>query len=209
MPASPSERADAKKIALDIRCRVCEEILMALLQRSKTGSGPYQLDEDWIMEQLFNKPEEDLPLLYTYDAGALNDQERFVSAHRKGCNKHFKEELVQKGWQVVMCKGQPRHCLEKSEHVPSRSDAETFSMEKDAIFYACQDTLGEHGEEIASNLAELQQVVGDMSKQQVQKAIAAQCRKTAKCIDRNEVTGKKKAKAQTKSVENRGRAEEL
>lgn len=202
MPASPAERVTAKKVALDIKCDVCQEVLTAVLERYKKDFK-YQFNEDLIMEELFNKPEEELPLLYTTDVGALNNQERYVSAHRKGCNKHFKEEVIQKGWQVAFCKGKETHCLKNSRITPDRIDVETYSMEKEAIFYACEETVSKYGEEIVTNLVEFQQLVGDMSKHQLQKAVASQCRKTAKCLDRHESLGKDKMKTK------RGKNDEL
>merc|ERR1712146_221735 len=112
--------------------------------------GAESYTEDHIQDQLDG--EMDGPPEPSYNA-----QDARVNANRKGCNKHFKDELLLKGHQIRNCKdiasetdgkkgtGNKTYCLEKSPSLPSERDVDTYSVRNEALFYACESTIARHG----------------------------------------------------------------
>merc|ERR1711904_32325 len=102
---------------MDVRCEACEAMLQGLLGKAESYT------EDHIMDQLDG--EMDGP-----PAPADNAQEARVNANRKGCNKHFKDELLLKGHAIRNCKDiagdaeavTKKHCLEKLPNQPTERD---------------------------------------------------------------------------------------
>merc|ERR1712151_246613 len=81
-----------------------------------------------------------------------------VNAHRKGCNKHFKDELLLKGWSVGACPppeegmfgkhATAEWCPQTVGIKPEEYEVDSFSKRNEAAFYACEHTIGKYGHEI-------------------------------------------------------------
>jgi len=159
-PPDDEDRMDALKMSEDVKCVTCETILHRLMKQVESNS------EDHIMDALDGEPAEEP--VETGDA-----QEDRVNKNRRGCNKHFKDEVLLRGYLVRQCpavtvtvgsdednanKDPPKPkawCLENvgSGEVKSR-DVETYSTRSEAVFYACENTIARYGHEIARFLAD-------------------------------------------------------
>lgn len=85
-----NEQYETLRLGADLRCDVCNTIVRNLMQRAESHS------EDHIMDQLEGVPSK-LPEI-------TNDvQENRVNKARRGCNKHFKDEVLLKGYFVWRC----------------------------------------------------------------------------------------------------------
>lgn len=89
-PPDDEDREEALEMALDTRCDTCEALLTSLMKRVESYS------EDHILDQLEGVPME-MPL------PTDDPQVNRVNAQRKGCNKHFKDELLYRGYYVKRC----------------------------------------------------------------------------------------------------------
>lgn len=159
-PPDDEDRMEALKMSEDVKCATCETILHRLMKRVESNS------EDHIMDALDGEYAEEP--VETGDA-----QEDRVNKNRRGCNKHFKDEVLLRGYLVRQCpavtvtvatdqdtadKDPPKPkawCLENvgNGKVESR-EVETYSTRSEAVFYACENTIARHGHEIASFLAD-------------------------------------------------------
>merc|ERR1719217_1249499 len=86
----PSEfdMEEAYKVADILRCDVCETILQSLLGKAEN------LADDAIADVLEGNTD------YAPTGEKVRDQ---MLQHKKGCNKHFKDELISQGWVLKMC----------------------------------------------------------------------------------------------------------
>lgn len=159
-PPDDDDRMEALKMSEDVKCDTCEAILHRLMKRVESNS------EDHIMDALDGEPTEQP--VETGDA-----QEDRVNKNRRGCNKHFKDEVLLRGYLVRQCpavtvtvatdqdkadEDPPRAkawCLENvgSGKVES-GEVDTYSTQSEAVFHACENTIARHGIEIASFLAD-------------------------------------------------------
>merc|ERR1719253_512043 len=89
-PPDDEDRMEALKMSEDVKCSVCETILLRLMRRVESNV------EDHIMDALDGEPAE-FPEL------TGDDQEDRVNRNKKGCNKHFKDELLSIGYSVRNC----------------------------------------------------------------------------------------------------------
>merc|ERR1719161_1111250 len=147
-PPDDADRMEAIEMGMDVRCEACEAMLQGLLFKAESYT------EDHIMDQLDGEMEGP-------PEPAENAQEARVNNNRKGCNKHFKDELLLKGHHIRECKVSPgnedknkKYCLEKNPNPPTERDVDTYSVRNEALFYACESTIARHGPEIAADLAE-------------------------------------------------------
>lgn len=186
-PPDDDDRMESLRMAEDIKCKACELLLQGLLRRAESKS------EDHIMDQLDGELRGPVELLD--DA-----QENRVNQNRKGCNKHFKDELLLRGWMVQRCpqpdgakvtpqegggaaKGKPARpdrraewCLEQRSRPPPERDVDTYSTWNEAAFYACENTVGRYGQELAAFMAERLEAGGDLVAD-----ISAACHEAARC----------------------------
>lgn len=189
-PPDDEDRMESLKMSEDIKCRACELLLEGLLTKAESHS------EDHIMDQLDGEMLEP-PVI------GDNPQENRVNSYRKGCNKHFKDELLLKGWIVQRCPepedtkimidgGEVKEaagaaeaalparpaewCLEQRSSPPTERDVDTYSTRNEAAFYACENTVGRYGQELAAFVAERLEDGGP-----VHQAIGAACREAARC----------------------------
>lgn len=157
-PPDDEDRMEALKMAQDLKCAACEVLLKSLVQRAESFT------EDHIMDQF------DGEMLEPAVIGE-NEQENRVNQNRKGCNKHFKDELLLRGWSASSCakvddsEGESaRWCLEQSDRLPTEREVDTYNVRSEAIFYACEGTLGRNGPEMAAKLVELKEAeAGNLS----------------------------------------------
>mmetsp|Transcript_111897 Transcript_111897/g.256554 ORF Transcript_111897/g.256554 Transcript_111897/m.256554 type:complete len:156 (+) Transcript_111897:299-766(+) len=109
-----------------------------------------------------------------------------VEQNRKGCNKHYKDEVLRLGFRPRKCQhpenetvpeGAPEFCLEQSDSRPDDRSMDTYSRESEAVFYACESTVGRYGDEMARALSEyLEDHPG-----KIDEAVADACFKAGKC----------------------------
>lgn len=174
-PPDDDDRIEALKMSEDFKCRACEILVESLLQRAESHS------EDHIMDQFDGELQEEVDYVE-------NPQENRVNRNRKGCNKHFKDEILLQGWMPKRCSepdgtvdSTPAEerpwCLEQRGGKPTERDVDTYSVRNEAAFYACENTVGRYGLEIASFLAERLEDGGDG----VKAAVGDACRQEARC----------------------------
>eukprot|EP00931_Biecheleriopsis_adriatica_P097428 TRINITY_DN71202_c0_g1_i1.p1 TRINITY_DN71202_c0_g1~~TRINITY_DN71202_c0_g1_i1.p1 ORF type:complete len:240 (-),score=37.05 TRINITY_DN71202_c0_g1_i1:7-726(-) len=175
-PPDDKDRMESLKISEDIKCAACEVLLQHLLKRAG------KLTEDYIMDQFDGEIDE--PIALTSDL-----QENRVNKNRKGCNKHFKDEVLLRGWSVRKCAetsagphaGQSQQpsaiwCLEQVDQLPSERDVDTYSIRNEAVFHACENTIGRNGAEIAQLVSELKEAGLEFSE-----IIRTSCRDAGRC----------------------------
>jgi len=200
-PPDDEDRMEALKMSEDVKCAVCETILHRLMKRVESNT------EDHIMDALDGEPSE-IPEL------TGNDQEDRVNQNRRGCNKHFKDEVLLRGFAVKQCpavtvtieatsimdsdsadKDPPRAktwCLENvggADTIDEKA-VDTYNTRHEAAFYACENTVARHGHEIASFLADrLDGGAGNLAS-----AITDACLKAAACNGAGSSKSKKQRK---------------
>jgi len=176
-PPDDDDRREALQIAADIRCIACETMLQHLIGKAESHS------EDHIMDQLDGELEGTVEL-------TDNPQENRVNQNRKGCNKHFKDSLLLRGWAVQRCPEKPIvttntdaesdaqpavWCLQETNGQTAR-DVDTYSTRNDAAFHACEQTVGRYGQEIAAFVAEQKEEGASLAT-----ILRAACHGPAKC----------------------------
>jgi|Transcript_62773 hypothetical protein len=199
-PPDDEDRMEALKMSEDVKCAACEIILQRLMKRVESNS------QDHIMDALDGEPDE-IPEL-TGDA-----QEDRVNQNRRGCNKHFKDELLLRGYGLKHCEAtvsivdnetdagteevaKPKTwCLHNvgANNVDSRQ-ADTYSTRSEAVYHACENTIARHGHEIADFLSQRLEEGGD-----VNKAIKEACLEAAFCDGTRLQTSKREKAAASKS----------
>eukprot|EP00930_Biecheleria_cincta_P055123 TRINITY_DN41485_c0_g1_i1.p1 TRINITY_DN41485_c0_g1~~TRINITY_DN41485_c0_g1_i1.p1 ORF type:complete len:241 (-),score=58.51 TRINITY_DN41485_c0_g1_i1:294-1016(-) len=137
---------NAQKVAGEIRCPVCKAIVESLMKKAKSFS------EDDLADVLEGNAD------YVPTGDRVTDQ---MNKHRKGCNKHFKDELVAVGYMLRQCKdvapdfkNDSSPCLWKNADPPSQHSVDTYEVWKEGLFYACEQSVGRHTDELAEALAE-------------------------------------------------------
>eukprot|EP00930_Biecheleria_cincta_P076040 TRINITY_DN63242_c0_g1_i1.p1 TRINITY_DN63242_c0_g1~~TRINITY_DN63242_c0_g1_i1.p1 ORF type:complete len:251 (-),score=54.51 TRINITY_DN63242_c0_g1_i1:64-816(-) len=183
-PPDDEDRIEALRMANDVKCTACEVLLQHLLKRAET------LTEDHIMDQLDGELEKPAEL-------STNEQENRVNRNRKGCNKHFKDDILLRGWSVRKCDDasspletsseKRTWCLVQSERLPSERDVDTYSVHNEATFLACEGTIGRNGAEIAASVAEMKEDGVVLSE-----IIARSCKKAGRCEAAKKRKGKSK-----------------
>lgn len=189
-PPDDADRMQSIEMGMDVRCEACEAMLEGLLGKAESYT------EDHIQDQLDGEMEGP-------PASAENAQDARVNANRKGCNKHFKDELLLKGHAIRNCadaggegdaaKKDKKHCLEKMPNPPSERDVDTYSVRNEALFYACESTVARYGPELAAALAEKLEDGG-----KPQDAIRVACLEAAKCAEVRKGKGLKSKKKKKK-----------
>lgn len=191
-PPDDEDRMEALQMAKDIKCAACEVLLENLLQRAESFT------EDHILDQF------DGELLET--APSQNQQEHRVNQNRKGCNKHFKDELLLRGWFASRCEedsedtGQETGdsgkiwCLKRSDRLPTERDVDTYNVKNEAIFHACEGTIGRNGPEIAEKLVELKEAEREMT---LSEMIKVTCREAGRCASKSK---RKKSKGKASEL---------
>mmetsp|Transcript_140802 Transcript_140802/g.392465 ORF Transcript_140802/g.392465 Transcript_140802/m.392465 type:complete len:252 (-) Transcript_140802:52-807(-) len=171
-PPDDDDRMESLRMAGDVMCSACEVMLQNLIEHAES------LSEDHIMDQL------DGELAGTVEY-TDNPQENRVNMNRRGCNKHFKDELLLKGYAVRKCKTpegdtpnseQRAWCLERLSSTPAERDVDTYSTYNEAAFYACENTISRYGQEIAAYVADRVESGAALSD-----VVQAACREAAKC----------------------------
>lgn len=200
-PPDDEDRMEALKMSEDVKCAVCETILHRLMKRVESNA------EDHIMDALDGEPTEEFE-------PTGDDQEDRVNKNRRGCNKHFKDEVLLRGYVLRPCPEPPQqvvqveddqnetnpqdqpkrkdNCLESAGNVDSRT-ADTYSTRSEAVFYACENTIARHGHEVARFLAETLESGGDLAV-----AITNTCLQAASCGGAREKTPKTKEQGKKK-----------
>eukprot|EP00397_Hematodinium_sp_SG-2012_P049961 GEMP01057844.1.p2 GENE.GEMP01057844.1~~GEMP01057844.1.p2 ORF type:complete len:113 (+),score=20.84 GEMP01057844.1:539-877(+) len=75
-----------------------------------------------------------------------------VLKRKKGCQKHFKDDFILLGHFVTPCADNPKvACLEKGGP-PGATARETYEVWKEGVYFACEQTIGAHSDEIVEIL---------------------------------------------------------
>jgi len=142
---SEDDRIEALATAQKIRCDVCTEIVASLAAQAKSFS------EDDIADMLDGDTD------YALTGELVTDR---MLQHKKGCNKHFKDELIAKGFTVRQCKdvapekGAQEPCLHREPEPPGEQARETYEIWKESLFYACEQSVAHFKDDIAASLSE-------------------------------------------------------
>ncbi|CAK8989770.1 Hypothetical protein (Fragment) [Durusdinium trenchii] len=160
----------AQKVAQEVRCAVCAQILKSLLGRARSYS------EDDIADVIEGHVE------YERTGDAVEDQ---MLKHKKGCNKHFKDDLVAEGFMLRPCKevapeikNDTSPCLWQNTEKPSKQSVDTYEVWKEGVFYACEQSIAYHADVLTEALAERLRGVRDVNLTEVAEEA---CRTSAKC----------------------------
>lgn len=138
------DREEALETAAKIRCQVCVALLSSLVQKAKSFS------EDDLADLLEGHSE------YATTGDPVTDQ---MLSHKKGCNKHFKDELIAEGYVLRTCKdvdpsrNDSEPCLFQSEEKPGQMAVDAYELWKEAFFFACEQTVSRHSDALAEHLA--------------------------------------------------------
>jgi hypothetical protein len=170
----------------DVKCRVCEIILGDIMDSIRRTS-----DRDAILEALEadEVTEEEIEK-------APTDMLKHVAKKKRGCNRLFKDRFFAKGWDLVwdvkLMDGQTKadefwkHAswayVKHTEKVPNVTEINTYSADKEAVHYACENTLAKYRDEVASFLAKQAKAETGIAMKDL---IAEACVKKAKCEKRN------------------------
>ncbi|CAE8593811.1 unnamed protein product, partial [Polarella glacialis] len=141
-----------------------------------------------------------------------NEQENRANRNRKGCNRHFKDEVLLRGWSVRRCaeipasggpatavSGEPlpnsTWCLDQSTRLPAERDVDTYSTRHEAVWHACEATVARRGAEMASAAAE-----GKEDGLVFSELVSRACREAGKC-EKSQKRKPRKAKMSQKKRE--------
>lgn len=140
------DRDEALGVAAKIRCDVCVAVVESLVQKA---AG---LSEDHLADALEGNVE--------YERSGDRVQDRMLE-HKKGCNKHFKDELIAEGYSLKSCKevdpsrSDDDPCLwQNASATPNQMAIDAYEMWKECLFYACEQTVGRWGDSLAEYLAD-------------------------------------------------------
>jgi hypothetical protein len=179
-PPTEEDRFRSVTIANKIKCEVCEAVLWYLVPLIKTFDDEGVQD---ILDGDFQDP--NLPL---EDKG--DKQSGVLKKALVGCNRFFKY-VLREGYRVKKCTdealaAEQEHCFELTDNIPSMNDLETYSMDKEAVFTACEGTIKAKEDDIKEALIEYHSE-GAAPEDYIPKI----CQKKAKCAAK-----KKKKKAE-------------
>jgi len=137
---SMENQSKSLKLADDIRCDVCETILRHMIKKINP------ITEDSVDDAIEGMTDNEHEYTYKNSDGSQQSQ---VDWHKRGCNKHFKDEFVALGYHVVPCKDNPqRGCVKRDkENLPNKHSIETYEIWKEAVFYACEQTVATYADE--------------------------------------------------------------
>lgn len=183
---SEADRAEAIGLAVKVRCDACLQIMTSLLTKAST------LDEDGLADQIEGNED------YEKTGDHVTD---VMLSHKKGCNKHFKDELIAKGWTLRTCKevdaerNDTEPCLHREASAPSPQAQDSYELWKEVLFYACEQTVGRFGDALAQHLAEA--LPESLNRSRV---VEDACRSHARCLPRgrSETAAKKNEQASQK-----------
>lgn len=176
----------------DVKCDVCKVILTKALGdliKAKLLTGGIRDQEN--IEEHLEADEIDLEKIEK----AKSRMEKYVEKYKKGCNKLFKENFLELGWDVVACHQQlpfdmpnqppegriPWACARNLRKVPSKMDMNTYTVERESIHYACEATITRHRDELAQFLAKNYSA---FKKKPLESIAEEACKQAAKCTER-------------------------
>ncbi|KAF4662813.1 hypothetical protein FOL46_005125 [Perkinsus olseni] len=180
-PPTDDDRSHSLTIANKVRCDVCEEILKELLPKAQSLA---HIDD--ILDVLESPIDEDTLKKST------DPQVNRINLSRTGCNKHFKDSLLARGFHAGPCEDKVQGngnedvtdiCLKKGTP-KTEAQMEVYNRDYDALYYACEATIGRYGDDIAEYLANhnhhhhQQQRTGHV---ELGPTIRAVCRDVGKC----------------------------
>ena len=119
-PPNDSDRAESLRRSQFVLCEVCREISARLILQMNLQ------DEDAILDVLEGRD-------------------------NRGCQRHFKDSLMALGWGLISgatCPGK-EFCLHKGDP-RDLDDMDTYTVSNDALFYACEQTIGANIDAVAS-----------------------------------------------------------
>lgn len=211
----PTDKDRALEAGGDLRCVVCENILLDVVQtvsrrrRPDADSIAEALEADFIDEDKIES--------------APTDMLKHVEKKKRGCNRLFKENYLAKGLDAEGCfklrDGQEENvpyymkasftCFKRHENY-TRNDTllNTYSVKSEAIFYACESTVSKYREELAEFIAirlkKESALVADT--EALSKLTAEACKKKAKCEPKYKLQEeiKRRSTRSQKQYESRG-----
>eukprot|EP00928_Gymnodinium_smaydae_P004681 TRINITY_DN11596_c0_g1_i1.p1 TRINITY_DN11596_c0_g1~~TRINITY_DN11596_c0_g1_i1.p1 ORF type:complete len:223 (-),score=36.95 TRINITY_DN11596_c0_g1_i1:242-910(-) len=140
------DKDESLALAAKLRCDVCVGVVSGLVGRARS------VTEDDLADALEGNTE------YEMTGDMVTDQ---MLSHKKGCNKHFKDELIAEGYTVRVCRdvvpgrNDSEPCLhQENSSKPGAQSIDTYELWKEGLFYACEQTVGRYGDALAARLAE-------------------------------------------------------
>merc|ERR1712224_694806 len=163
-------------IANKIKCEVCEAVLWYLVPSMKS------FDEESVSDILDGDYHDDnLPI---EDAG--DKQSGVLKKALVGCNRFFKY-VLREGYKVKKCTDETQaaeqeHCFELTDAIPSMRDLETYSMDKEAVYAACEGSIKAYQDDVMEAIMEHAEKGTPW-----EEGIPKICRGAAKCAKRKKV----------------------
>lgn len=179
-------------MAEDFQCEACQHILVDAM--NKVSRHPPDADE--IIDALDGEVNEDRM------AKAMNKEERIVAKSWVGCNMNFKESLLMKAWSLREClmwdetldrekgdTGAKGWCLWQNETKAaegglSEAEVNLYSRDRVAMWYACENTLGKHGDKAAKVLAKALKKKAEKNSDETLEDLALKACERIKCSKR-------------------------
>lgn len=192
-PPTDKDRAWSQQMAADVRCRTCELILMNTVPRAKSREADDIADA---LDASERPPFEELE-------AETDDQKRKVLLNKVGCSKHFKELLTDR-WVVRSCnvtenattgEKTDHFCIQDRGNVPSDNALNTYSRDKEALYYSCEQTIAKYSVEMSEALS-AETAMNRTGDQLPEEIAAAVCLQQAFCEKGAEAVERKKAKAE-------------
>ncbi|CAE8593575.1 unnamed protein product [Polarella glacialis] len=140
-----SEKDEALSVIPKVRCDVCATILNSLLSKARSFS------EDDLADALEGNADHELT------GDTVRDR---MLSHKKGCNKHFKDELISEGYALRQCRevvegrSDSDPCLWRAPDRPNQNAADTYELWKEIFFYSCEQSIGSHRDAMVEVLME-------------------------------------------------------
>jgi hypothetical protein len=152
------DRTEALRRSRFVQCDVCTQIL-SHLRISEVS------DEDRALDLLEGDIQD------TRTSIPIDIQMERVLKSKRGCQRHFKDSLMALGWKLVACE-RNQFCIHKGTPRDA-DDMDTYTVENEALFYACENTIGANIDQIARLATKSRTTTGEL------------CKRAAKCANSN------------------------
>eukprot|EP00930_Biecheleria_cincta_P009905 TRINITY_DN111797_c0_g1_i1.p1 TRINITY_DN111797_c0_g1~~TRINITY_DN111797_c0_g1_i1.p1 ORF type:complete len:272 (-),score=55.31 TRINITY_DN111797_c0_g1_i1:86-901(-) len=221
--AADSDGLVAEKAAA-VACDVCANVLEACLAGMDTkqwGQREAVLHQLRATSQDFSSASddelEDILTLPRWERKEFRELEKHVLRHQQGCNRHFRRELLDTGAVVGSCgrKASGRNpaqtwCLEQQRNLtdntpfvqPAR-ELLRFDSGREALYVACERTIGLRGSELAQALPRMLKRPGALV--DIEATLRETCREAADCEDSAAINGWREQGRRRRKKKKRGK----
>jgi hypothetical protein len=155
------DRAESLRLSQHVLCDVCETVLSRVLKNVNFR------DEDAVLDALEG--------INIHERPFRDPQMERIRIGKRGCQRHFKDSLMAHGFRLSHTECTPpdrKFCLFQGSPRDS-DDMDTYTRDNEALFFACEQTVGAHIDQIAKYVNSLTRISTD--------TFSIICRKISKC----------------------------